>query len=49
LAEAMKQICVLQRLPGKETTNIETDREAAEYGGARILIARPPLLPRKER
>lgn len=49
LAEAMKQIRELQRLLGKKTTEVEILREAVEYGRARKLIARSPLLPGDDR
>lgn len=45
LAEAMKQIRELQRLLGKKTMEVEILREAVEYGRAKKLIARSPLLP----
>jgi transposase len=49
LAEAMKQIRELQRLLGKKTMEVEILREAAEYGQAKKLIARSPLLPGDDR
>jgi transposase len=49
LAEAMKQIRELQRLPGKKTMEVEILREAVEYGQAKKLIARSPLLPGDDR
>jgi transposase len=45
LVEAMKQIRELQRLLGKKTMEVEILREAVEYGRAKKLIARSPLLP----
>jgi len=45
LVEAMKQIRELQRLLGKKTMEVEILREAMEYGRAKKLIARSPLLP----
>ncbi len=44
LTEAMKQIRELQRLLGKKTMEVEILREAVEYGRAKKLIARSPLL-----
>ena len=49
LAEAMKQIRELQRLLGKKTMEVEILREAVEYGRAKKLIARSPLLPGDDR
>ncbi|KUZ80124.1 transposase [Burkholderia ubonensis] len=49
LAEAMKQIRELQRLLGKKTMEVEILREAMEYGRAKKLIARSPLLPGDDR
>lgn len=49
LAEAMKQIRELQRLLGKKTMEVEILREAVEYGRAKKLIARSPLLPVDDR
>jgi transposase len=49
LAEAMKQIRELQRLLGKKTMEVEIFREAVEYGRAKKLIARSPLLPGDDR
>ena len=49
LAEAMKQIRELQRLLGKKTMDVEILREAVEYGRAKKLIARSPLLPGDDR
>ncbi|AOJ97948.1 transposase [Burkholderia vietnamiensis] len=49
LAEAMKQIQELQRLLGKKTMEVEILREAVEYGRAKKLIARSPLLPGDDR
>jgi transposase len=49
LAEAMKQIRELQRLPGKKTMEVEILREAVEYGRAKKLTARSPLLPGDDR
>lgn len=49
LAEAMKQIRELQRLLGKKTMELEILREAVEYGRAKKLIARSPLLPGDDR
>jgi transposase len=49
LAEAMKQIRELQRLLGKKTMEAEILREAVEYGRAKKLIARSPLLPGDDR
>lgn len=49
LVEAMKQIRVLQRLLGKKTMEVEILREAVEYGRAKKLIARSPLLPGDDR
>jgi transposase len=49
LAEAMKQIRELQRLLGKKTMEIEILREAVEYGRAKKLTARSPLLPGDDR
>ncbi|MFY4707050.1 IS3 family transposase [Burkholderia glumae] len=46
LNEALKQIRELQRLLGKKTMEVEILREAVEYGRAKKLIARSPLLPR---
>jgi transposase len=45
LVESMKQIRELQRLLGKKTVEVEILREAMEYGRAKKLIARSPLLP----
>lgn len=45
LVEAIKQIRKLQRLLGKKTMEVEILREAMEYGRAKKLIARSPLLP----
>ncbi|AET94996.1 transposase IS3/IS911 family protein (plasmid) [Burkholderia sp. YI23] len=49
LAEAMKQIRELQRLLGKKTMEVEILREAVEYGRAKKLTARSPLLPGDDR
>jgi transposase len=49
LAEAMKQMRELQRLLGKKTMEVEILREAVEYGRAKKLIARSPLLPGDDR
>ncbi|SAL87518.1 transposase [Caballeronia terrestris] len=49
LVEAMKQIRELQRLLGKKTMEVEILREAVEYGRAKKLIARSPLLPGDDR
>jgi transposase len=49
LAEAMKQIRELQRLLGKKTMEVEILRGAVEYGRAKKLIARSPLLPGDDR
>ena len=49
LAEAMKQICELQRLLRKKTMEVEILREAVEYGRAKKLTARSPLLPGDDR
>ena len=50
LVEAMKQIRELQRrLLGKKTMEVEILREAMEYGRAKKLIARSPLLPGDDR
>jgi transposase len=49
LVEAMKQIRELQRLLGKKTMEVEILREAVEYGQAKKLIARSPLLPGDDR
>jgi transposase len=49
LAEAMRQIRELQRLLGKKTMEVEILREAVEYGRAKKLIARSPLLPGDDR
>jgi len=49
LTEAMKQIRELQRLLGKKTMEVEILREAVEYGRAKKLIARSPLLPGDDR
>ncbi|MBB5460177.1 transposase-like protein [Paraburkholderia sp. Cpub6] len=49
LAEAMKQIRELRRLLGKKTMEVEILREAVEYGRAKKLIARSPLLPGDDR
>ena len=49
LAKAMKQIRELQRLLGKKTMEVEILREAVEYGRAKKLIARSPLLPGDDR
>ena len=49
LVEAMKQIRELQRLLGKKTMEAEILREAVEYGRAKKLIARSPLLPGDDR
>ncbi|AJK49450.1 transposase [Burkholderia plantarii] len=49
LSEAMKQIRELQRLLGKKTMEVEILREAVEYGRAKKLIARSPLLPGDDR
>jgi transposase len=49
LVQAMKQIRELQRLLGKKTMEVEILREAVEYGRAKKLIARSPLLPGDDR
>jgi transposase len=49
LVDAMKQIRELQRLLGKKTMEVEILREAVEYGRAKKLIARSPLLPGDDR
>ena len=49
LADAMKQIRELQRLLGKKTMEVEILREAVEYGRAKKLTARSPLLPGDDR
>ncbi|BCQ58203.1 IS2 repressor TnpA (plasmid) [Burkholderia gladioli pv. gladioli] len=49
LSDAMKQIRELQRLLGKKTMEVEILREAVEYGRAKKLIARSPLLPGDDR
>ena len=49
LVEAMKQIRELQRLLDKKTMEVEILREAVEYGRAKKLIARSPLLPGDDR
>ena len=49
LVEAMKQIRELQRLLGKKTMEVDILREAVEYGRAKKLIARSPLLPGDDR
>ncbi len=49
LTKAMKQIRELQRLLGKKTMEVEILREAVEYGRAKKLIARSPLLPGDDR
>ncbi len=49
LNEALKQIRELQRLLGKKTMEVEILREAVEYGRAKKLIARSPLLPGDDR
>jgi transposase len=49
LVEAMKQIRELQRLLGKKAMEVEILREAVEYGRAKKLIARSPLLPGDDR
>ncbi|MDH6147259.1 transposase [Paraburkholderia sp. WSM4179] len=49
LVEATKQIRELQRLLGKKTMEVEILREAVEYGRAKKLIARSPLLPGDDR
>jgi transposase len=49
LVEAMKQIRELQRLLCKKTMEVEILREAVEYGRAKKLIARSPLLPGDDR
>ncbi len=49
LVEAMKQIRELQRLLGKKTMEVEILREAVEYGRAKKVIARSPLLPWDDR
>jgi len=43
LAEAMKQIRELQRLPGKKTMEVEILREAVEYGRAKNVWSTPVL------
>jgi transposase len=45
LAAAMKEIKELQRLLGKKTMENEILKEAVEWGRAKNLIARSPLLP----
>ena len=49
LADALKQIRELQRMLGKKTMEVEILREAVEYGRAKKLIARSPLLPGDDR
>ena len=45
LSDALKQIKELQRMLGKKTMEVETLREAVEYGRAKKWIARSPSLP----
>lgn len=49
LAAALKEIRTLQRLLGKKTVENEILREAVEWGRAKNLIARSPLLPEDDR
>lgn len=43
---ALKQVRELQRLLGKETMEVESLKEAVEYGQSRKWIAYAPLLPK---
>jgi len=45
LADAMKKICELQRMPGKKTMEAEVLKEAVEIARSRKWIANSPLLP----
>ncbi|AEX03616.1 hypothetical protein KOX_09450 [Klebsiella michiganensis KCTC 1686] len=40
------QACLLQRLLGKKTMEVEILKEAVEYGQSRKWIAHAPLLPK---